>query len=409
MNGLTRRQVLAASLIALPFTLHSASAVGVDLVAEPRTFRLASKRYAYGLGFSNMFGAPLIRAGQGQAQGFRIHNKLSQPFRLIWSGIRGQTMQSSPLIAPGAVQSVQLLCPDAGVYAYRAETENGSDELAAQGLCGGVVAGGDSADVTLCIARPRIGFVPLPRLIAGHISPSTAVERWTLAHVDNPVSEAGEGSAFRINLVNISADSFIAVRFESAALTIVAVDGQPCPAFAPADGRIVLPPWGRVTLRADVLIQGLRALDELDGDKVLMQIPFSASAPIFTLPPPLDGNPSLPGAIPLENAVRATVEIGSTDTTLPLVKARTGQSIALNFHNPTAVAFSVHLQGHSARLIDALDDGWKPWWHDSVFVPPHDTTRLVFRAGNKGKYAIMMTALGEAAALLTYQRHFIID
>ncbi len=72
----------------------------------------------------------------------------------------------------------------------------------------------------------------------------------------------------------------------------------------------------------------------------------------------------------------------------PLFKARSGESVALKLHNPTPHPFAFHLEAHSARLLDTLDDGWKPWWHDSLYIPPRDTVRIVFRAEKAGEYRL---------------------
>ena len=56
--------------------------------------------------------------------------------------------------------------------------------------------------------------------------------------------------------------------------------------------------------------------------------------------------------------------------------------------NKTAALQMVHLHGHSVRLLDKLDDGWKPFWLDTVAVPPQETARVAFVADNPGKWLI---------------------
>ena len=46
----------------------------------------------------------------------------------------------------------------------------------------------------------------------------------------------------------------------------------------------------------------------------------------------------------------------------------------------------MHLHGHHVRLLDALDDGWKPFWLDTILAPPQRTTRVAFVADNRGKW-----------------------
>jgi FtsP/CotA-like multicopper oxidase with cupredoxin domain len=48
----------------------------------------------------------------------------------------------------------------------------------------------------------------------------------------------------------------------------------------------------------------------------------------------------------------------------------------------------MHLHGHHFRLLDRLDDGWKPFWLDSIIVPARQTARIAFVADNPGKWMI---------------------
>jgi FtsP/CotA-like multicopper oxidase with cupredoxin domain len=67
--------------------------------------------------------------------------------------------------------------------------------------------------------------------------------------------------------------------------------------------------------------------------------------------------------------------------------------VVLAFANRSDVAQVVHLHGHSARLLDRLDDGWKPFWLDTLLVEPRQTDRIAFLADNPGKWAIDTRAL----------------
>ncbi len=48
----------------------------------------------------------------------------------------------------------------------------------------------------------------------------------------------------------------------------------------------------------------------------------------------------------------------------------------------------IHLHGHSFRLLDALDDGWKPFWLDTLPLAPATNARIAFVADNPGKWLI---------------------
>jgi FtsP/CotA-like multicopper oxidase with cupredoxin domain len=83
----------------------------------------------------------------------------------------------------------------------------------------------------------------------------------------------------------------------------------------------------------------------------------------------------------------------------PAFSVQRGRTVMLALANPTAAAFAVHVHGHAFRLLDALDDGWKPFWLDSVVVTPQRTTRIAFVADNPGRWLIERRALGTAEGM----------
>ncbi len=68
--------------------------------------------------------------------------------------------------------------------------------------------------------------------------------------------------------------------------------------------------------------------------------------------------------------------------------------------NRAAIATVFHLHGHHFRLLDRLDDGWKPFWLDTLAIEPGQTQRIAFRAEYPGRYLIESgrDRLGRAAA-----------
>ena len=70
----------------------------------------------------------------------------------------------------------------------------------------------------------------------------------------------------------------------------------------------------------------------------------------------------------------------------------------LSFANRTAAAMVIHLHGHSVRLLDNLDDGWKPFWLDTLLVAPQQTARIAFVADSPGKWLIDCRPLDPPAA-----------
>ena len=52
------------------------------------------------------------------------------------------------------------------------------------------------------------------------------------------------------------------------------------------------------------------------------------------------------------------------------------------------------------RLLDRLDDGWKPFWLDTLAIEPGQTQRIAFQAEYPGRYLIESVATDWAAPRL---------
>jgi len=66
--------------------------------------------------------------------------------------------------------------------------------------------------------------------------------------------------------------------------------------------------------------------------------------------------------------------------------------VTLGLHNPSGRLQVVHLHGHHFRLLDRLDDGWKPYWMDTLLVGDA-IERVAFVADNPGKWLLEGRAL----------------
>jgi FtsP/CotA-like multicopper oxidase with cupredoxin domain len=81
----------------------------------------------------------------------------------------------------------------------------------------------------------------------------------------------------------------------------------------------------------------------------------------------------------------------------PLFLVKRGTAVTLGFVNKTAFIQAMHIHGHAVRLLHDLDDGWEPYWRDSVLVPEGRTKHIAFVADNPGKWAIESLITGRAA------------
>ncbi len=190
---------------------------------------------------------------------------------------------------------------------------------------------------------------------------------------------------------------------------IVAVDGQPSEPFAPLRNQFPMGPCARFELLFDMPRDvGSEVRFALRGDSGAPDIPFVAvkaeGDPVAarSAPARLPPNPALPAEIALEAARSFDIVVtggavapfavnGATFTDWgpkPIAQVAHGQPTVFAFANRTAVVQAMRLGGHVARLLHSMDDGWEPYWRDTILIQPGRTLHVAFIADNPGKWPI---------------------
>jgi hypothetical protein len=174
----------------------------------------------------------------------------------------------------------------------------------------------------------------------------------------------------------------------------------------------VLAPGGRADAFVDAAIsapfrlhdgKAARPVGRLAITGKLEQQPRLAPQPL----PPND----LPDRLDLRGALRFDVAPGAPDAgwtrpanfspaAAPAFRARAGRTIVLALKNPAPITTVFHLHGHAFRLLDVLDDGWKPYWLDTLALEPGQTQRIAFAAPSPGRWLIESVATDWAAPRL---------
>ena len=198
----------------------------------------------------------------------------------------------------------------------------------------------------------------------------------------------------------------------------MAIDGQPSEPFQARNGALVLAPGGRVDAFIDLTapagsVSPILLHDGKDA-RPIGKFVVSSEPPIRSAPlppaPPLPSN-GLPERLDLKNATRVDLPLGGPSgdwvtpakfiaTAPPAFRAKAGRTVVLALTNRAAVATVFHLHGHHFRLLDRLDDGWKPFWLDTLAIEPGQTQRIAFAAEYAGRYLIESTATDWAAPRL---------
>jgi FtsP/CotA-like multicopper oxidase with cupredoxin domain len=146
--------------------------------------------------------------------------------------------------------------------------------------------------------------------------------------------------------------------------------------------------------RFELALRGAGPALQIDPDGE----PMMPRPPVAALP----ANPRLPREIALERAQQVRVTIaGATEQGFalngvggadwpekPLFKAARGAPVSLTLVNQTSNAQTLRLEGHVARQLHALDDGWDPYWRDALLIGAGKTLHAAFIAAAPGKWPL---------------------
>jgi FtsP/CotA-like multicopper oxidase with cupredoxin domain len=198
----------------------------------------------------------------------------------------------------------------------------------------------------------------------------------------------------------------------------MAIDSQPSEPFLARNGALVLAPGGRADAFIDLTSPAGSVVPILlhDGKEArpIGKIRIASESPIRQAPlppaPPLPSN-GLPERLDLKNATRIDLPLGGPSgdwvtpakfitTAAPAFRVKRGRTVVLALANRAAIATVFHLHGHHFRLLDRLDDGWKPFWLDTLAIEPGQTQRIAFLAEYPGRYLIESVATDWAAPRL---------
>jgi FtsP/CotA-like multicopper oxidase with cupredoxin domain len=117
----------------------------------------------------------------------------------------------------------------------------------------------------------------------------------------------------------------------------------------------------------------------------------------------------LPERLDLKSALRGDLGLSGPEwvapasfsaNASPAFRAKARRIVVLALTNRSGVATVFHLHGHHFRLLDRLDDGWKPFWLDTLAIEPGQTQRIAFAAEYAGRWLIESTATDWAAPRL---------
>lgn len=449
-----RRSVLgglAATALAAPATgqQDTAPANAQTLVLEPRKTALRPDAPESTLiAVNGQTPGPTIRIRKGQTLDLTVENKLDQPTALHIHGLRGpNAAEGMPglgtnAIAPGERRTLRIVAADSGTFLYLPVLAGHVSEQLERGLYGAFVVeepdapAVDADHVALLddIALANNGSLAAPfgrRLDAARFGRLGSALILNGNFVPGQVT-ARPNARVRLRLVCPANARIMPLKFEGGRQTVVAIDGQACDPFDPLKRAVVLLPGSRYDVMLDLPSAAGAELS------VLVDLGSLHKVLIFkTEGEPLPPRPEVgmlpqnvvPPSIRLQNAARAELAIsggleraaGGAPAALPdeaelekrfpdrskiwsinngfnsgfsgkpvlTVKRGTPVVLAVTNRSPWSQVLTVH--GHVFRLLHPKDDGWEPYFLDTIHLPAMTTSRIAFDAVNPGKWAIRST------------------
>lgn len=251
------------------------------------------------------------------------------------------------------------------------------------------------------------GAAAMPGREAGDAPPLFTVNR--LPAIDITLKR---NERLRLRMVNGCQRAIVALRIVDLAVRVMAIDSEAAEPFVARDGRIVLAPGTRVDALIDATAPVGTASPILLHDGVAPQpigrIIMSNDAPARDAPLP-EAAPFLASPrsrINLTGALRIDLPLDAAQwseaaafdkASAPVLRAARGRTIVLAITNNGTTPATFHLHGHHFRLLDRLDDGWKPFWLDTLAFQSGQTQRIAFAADFSGRWLMEMMGNGWSA------------
>jgi FtsP/CotA-like multicopper oxidase with cupredoxin domain len=369
------------------------------------------------------FGGPYLTFRRSDRQEIAFANDLPVPAVLNWRGIGGakaaEPLLARAAVASGGMETFEIPLLYAGTFMCDLRLLGDGAERPSRPM---PLVVGESEPVA--VDRDELFLVEDWRVrsdgtaIAPGNDPRDAQPAYTVNGLNSLDITARVNERLRLRFINACQRAVIALKLEGLDVRVMALDGQPAEPFPARNSALVLAPGGRADAFIDITAPPGSTSSILlhDGKEArpITRLIVSNDPPIrnAVLPsaPPLPSN-GLPARLDLKGALRIDLTLGGpqTDwiaptkfaaTAPPAFRAKAGRTVVLALTNRSEITNVFHLHGHHFRLLDRLDDGWKPFWLDTLAIDPGQTQRIAFAAEFAGRWLIESVATDWAAPRL---------
>ncbi len=372
--------------------------------------------------------SPALRIKHGEELRLTLKNETALPLSLHFHGVRGPNAMdgvgglTQDPVAHDRKYEYRFTPPDAGTFLIRPCVLGASAEPMERGLSGLLIVEEANPpqvdqDIALLVDDWRLNedgsLAPFEKPAAA--APAGRLGSWLSVNGKAAPQrvEARPGGRLRLRIANACNARAMRLRFDNLKAHVIAVDGQPTSTFEPLKAALPFAPGTRYDLLVDLPPEAgaggtVTALIG-DGLPLFEIVTAGEKGPPLPAVAPLPPNARLPDAIKLQNASRKDVLIkgdpkapdapwtingaAGSASRAPLLKVKRGSPVVLALTNQTAFVQPMHLHGHAFRLLHALDDGWEPYFLDTVQVPENRTIRIAFVADNPGRWLLASTVM----------------
>ena len=358
------------------------------------------------------------------------------------NGAEGMPGLGGAAVADGANRTLRLRANDAGAFLYLPVLQGKTSEHQDRGLAGMLIVDEPNPQA---IDLETVAILDDIRLNAEGVLEENfgaRVEAARFGRLGNTLTTNGKiapdvvvarpNARVRLRLASVANARIMPMKFEGGRQTVVAIDGQACDPFDPLKRTVVLLPGSRYELMLDMpSAAGQEAAVLVDLGTLYKVLIFKTEGEPLPQRPPVEPLPAndVPPAIRLQNAARAEVAISgglprpptgasgplpseeelarqfpdkmkiwsinngfnSGFSGKPVLTVKRGTPVVLALTNRSAWPQVLTVHGHVFRLLHPLDDGWEPYFLDTIHLPAMTTSRIAFDAANPGKWAIRST------------------
>jgi FtsP/CotA-like multicopper oxidase with cupredoxin domain len=364
--------------------------------------------------------SPVLRFKRGSELEIALQNDLPSPVALNWHGLDG--------VGAMAALTAQLPVPAGASTRFKAFFHHAGTLFGDLGLLAQASALPTRVMPLIVeetefqqVDRDEVFLIedfrlrPDGKAIGAGSDPGEAAAIYTVNGLISPDIAVHSNERLRLRFINACQRYVIAVKIDGLDARVMALDSQPAEPFLARNGAVLLAPGGRADAFVDVTLPSGSTPQVLlhDGKdarpiaRLRVEGEIARSSPLAS-PASLPSN-GLPEQLELKSAHRFELALVGKEWVTPLrfstsiapaFKVRKGRIVVLALVNRASVATVFHLHGHHFRLLDRLDDGWKPYWLDTIAIEPGQTQRIAFAAETVGRWLIESTAVNWAAPRL---------